>query len=185
MYRYWCLWDVITPKYLMENTPRECQDNGLPQIIVSIHNYLRDYFVVMLPASPSLESLCGSILWRAFTSGDMAVEIAQKLGELVNELEKCVSSQHRHPTSSKYGLYVFKVGPAYTKVVERYGSDLPGWILLRIASKFSRMLQLKVPRKAQRKKAELYRWFDDHWDQIGPGMDKVVFTIRSDWSQEE
>lgn len=136
----------------------------------------------MLPATASLESLFVGILKQAVTSEQRATEIRQKLEKLENELKECGTSQCGHPASSRDGIYAFKDGPAYKKVVERYGYDIEMRYLLSIARPFSKMLNLRLPREAQRKKTELYRWLDVHWDQVGPLMDHGYFD-KAAWER--
>lgn len=143
----------------------------------------------MLPTTPSLAALSGSLLWISVTDTSLVGEIDHKLRELVSELEECLSAQQAHPTFAKDGVYDFKNGRAYAKITEKFGLDIRVFELQAIASTIckkiqQRGIQLKMTRDAKRKKSELYRWFDQHWEQVGPMVEKVVF-VQSDGDDEE
>lgn len=144
----------------------------------------------MLPTAPTVAALSGSLLWISVTDTGLVVDIKQKLGELVSELEECLSSQQAHPTFVKDGVYDFKSGRAYAKITAKFGLDIRVFELQAIASTIckkiqQRGIQLKMTRDAKRKKSELYRWFDQHWDQVGPMVEKVVFVQSDDDDEEE
>jgi hypothetical protein len=141
-----------------------------------------------------LRNLCGEILQMTVDHPRLKLQISQQLDSIFQELRTTSVPEMLSPSAdavpvgslaslkSKSGSPVrpYKSTASYKCLFEKFHEEPRHPDLLAVAKGLEARLEpsARLGRAEKRKKDRLFKWFDDHWDALGPLIEMVVLVPK-------
>lgn len=107
--------------------------------------------------------------------------IEENLKSIKSDLEEFILNPNQEITKfnifsnkKKKEAFDYKACEAYALLSEKFGTNLRHQELVMIASKVAKTLNIKVDRDAKRRKDLLFKWFQDHLNEIQPLLKTMI-----------
>jgi hypothetical protein len=110
---------------------------------------------------------------------DIGTKIQKEVARLLETLNEGSTGasegqqQERHILEERLRGFVMEASRSYLFFQSRGWENCPFDNLKSIAEVFSRAANVPMDRDAKRRKPVLFRWFEDHWDELRPFAERL------------
>jgi hypothetical protein len=120
-----------------------------------------------------IPGVCALLLELAVKRRNFTFAIARDVELLCTDLREANSELTKQKMAAP--AWAYRSTEAYQEIVRMYGEEPQPAELLAFARAIARHLppELAITRQQARKRCAIYQWFEDHWSDILPVLDRV------------